>query len=279
MPFGLCRSVVIATLVLAPAAGIAFAEQPLAPVPMHPEINAHAITTLLHKAKAGERPNLSGKFLVYLDLSELNFKGANLARSDFYGTDFTDANLSGVDLSHTRLDRAVLIRTNLSGANLTGATIYRPTIYSDLSTKTSDAPHFSGANLTNVHVQAELSGADFRGADLTNADFFPLERRPGEGTMSTTYTNILKYCDFAGARLHGARMQRTVMWFAKFTGADLTGADFTDADLSSADFAGADISGAVFTRANLEGARFVGAKGFEEAIGLDQSINLDRAFR
>jgi uncharacterized protein YjbI with pentapeptide repeats len=279
MSLGLRHAVVIATLASVAAAGVVSAEQPLGPVSMHAELNAHAITTLLHKAKAGEHPDLSGKFLVYLDLTDLDFKGANLAGSDFYGTDFTGANLSGVDLSRTRLDRSVLIRANLSGANLTGATIYRPTIYSDLSNKTSDAPRFSGANLTKVHVQAELSGSDFRGADLTEADFFPLEGRPGEGTMTTTYKNILKYCDFSGARLHGAHMQRAVMWFAKFTGADLTGADFTDADLSRADFRGADISGAIFTRANLEGASFAGAKGFEEAIGLDQSINLERPLR
>jgi uncharacterized protein YjbI with pentapeptide repeats len=279
MSLGLRHAVVIATLASVAAAGVVSAEQPLGPVSMHAELNAHAITTLLHKAKAGEHPDLSGKFLVYLDLTDLDFKGANLAGSDFYGTDFTGANLSGVDLSRTRLDRSVLIRANLSGANLTGATIYRPTIYSDLSNKTSDAPRFSGANLTKVHVQAELSGSDFRGADLTEADFFPLEGRPGEGTMTTTYKNILKYCDFSGARLHGAHMQRAVMWFAKFIGADLTGADFTDADLSRADFRGADISGAIFTRANLEGASFAGAKGFEEAIGLDQSINLERPLR
>jgi uncharacterized protein YjbI with pentapeptide repeats len=279
MSLGLRHAVVIATLASVAAAGVVSAEQPLGPVSMHAELNAHAITTLLHKAKAGEHPDLSGKFLVYLDLTDLDFKGANLAGSDFYGTDFTGANLSGVDLSRTRLDRSVLIRANLSGANLTGATIYRPTIYSDLSNKTSDAPRFSGANLTKVHVQAELSGSDFRGADLTEADFFPLEGRPGEGTMTTTYKNILKYCDFSGARLHGAHMQRAVMWFAKFIGADLTGADFTDADLSRADFRGADISGAIFTRANLEGASFAGAKGFEEAKGLDQSINLERPLR
>lgn len=257
----------------------ASAEPAIGPVPMHAEVTAHTITAMLHKAKPGERPDLSGKFLVYLDLTELDFKGANLARSDFYGTDFTDANLSGVDLSHTRLDRSVLIRSNLSGANLTGATILRPTIYSDLSNKTSDAPRFSGANLNKVRVQAELSGSDFRGADLTEANFAPFEWRSGEGTLATAYRNILKYCDFSGARLHGAHMQRSVMWFAKFTGADLTGADFTEADLSRADFAGADVSGANFSKTNLDGVSFIGVKGLHEAIGLDQSINLDRATR
>ena len=210
-------------------------------------------------SEAGRTADLSGKFLVYLDLSELNFKGANLAHSDFYGTDFTGANLKGADLSHTRLDRSVLMRADLSGANLTGATILRPTIYADLSNNTLDAPRFAGANLTGVHVQAELSGSDFRGADLSNANFYPLEGRPGEGTLATAYRNILKYTDFSGARLHDTNMERAVLWFAKFTGADLKGANFTDADLSRADFAGADISGADFTRADLDGANFVGA--------------------
>jgi len=209
--------------------GAALADQPLGPVSMVAEINAHAITSMLHQSKPGERPDLSGKFLVYLDLSELDFKGAILARSDFYGTDFTGANLSGADLSQTRLDRSVLIRANLSGANLTGATILRPTIYSDMSNQTSDAPRFSGANLTRIHVQAELSGSDFRGADLADADFYPLEGRPGQGTLVTLSRNVLKYCDFSGARLHNANMQRTVPWFAIFTGADLSGANFTDA--------------------------------------------------
>lgn len=258
---------------------VALADQPLAPVPMVAEINARTITSMLHQSKPGERPDLSGKFLAYLDLSELDFKGAILARSDLYGTDFTGANLSGADLSHTRLDRSVLIRANLAGANLTGATILRPTIYSDMSNKTSDAPRFSGANLTRIHVQAELSGSDFRGADLTDADFYPLEGRPGQGTLMTLSKNVLKYCDFSGARLHNADMQRTVLWFSKFTGADLRGVKFMDADLSRVDFAGADLSGVDFTRADLDGVNFVGAKGLAEAKGLDQAVNLDRALR
>lgn len=279
MTFGLRQAFVIVVLAGMVIAASASADQPFGPVSTHAEVSAQAVTALLHNSEFGKRPDLSGKFLVYLDLAELDFKGANLARSDFYGTDFTDANLSGVDLSHTRLDRSVLIRANLAGANLTGATILRPTIYSDLSNKTSDAPRFSGANLSNVRVQAELSGSDFRGADLTESNFAPFERRAGEGTLATTYRNILKYCDFSGARLRGAHMQRTLLWFAKFTGADLTGADFTDADLSRAEFAGADVSGAIFTGANFDGASFAGVRNLDQAIGLDQAINFNHPTR
>jgi uncharacterized protein YjbI with pentapeptide repeats len=257
----------------------ALADQPIGPVSMNADMSAKAVTTLVFQAKPGVRPDLSGKFLVYLDLSGLNFKGANLAHSDFYGTDFTGAILKGADLSHTRLDRSVLMRADLSGADLTGATILRPTIYADLSNNTLDAPRFTGANLTDVHVQAELSGSDFRGANLTHANFYPLEGRPGEGTLATAYRNILKYCDFSGAQLDNADMERAVLWFAKFNGADLKGTNFTDADLSRADFSGANIAGADFTRADLDGANFVGAIGVGDAKGLDQAVNLDRALR
>ena len=88
----------------------AFAEQPFGPVSENADMSARAVTTLLFQAKPGVRPDLSGKFLVYLDLAELNFKAANLSYSDFYGTDFTGANLKGADLSHTRLDRSVTER-------------------------------------------------------------------------------------------------------------------------------------------------------------------------
>src|ERR1700761_4214136 len=73
----------------------AFADQPLGPVPNTSDMSAKAVTTLLFQAKPGVRPDLSGKLLVYLDLAALNFKGANLAHSDFYGADFTGANLQG----------------------------------------------------------------------------------------------------------------------------------------------------------------------------------------
>lgn len=251
----------------------------LGPVSMQAEVSAAEITRALFQSRPSERVDFSGKHLAYLDLSTLNFKGANLARSDFYGTDFTAANLSGVNLTNTRLDRAVLIRANLSGADLTGATILRPTIFNDLSNDLADAPQFSGATLKRIKVQADLSGASFRGADLTEADFSPLEARPGQGTLVTLSKNVLKSCDFSGARLRDVKFNRAVLWFARFTGADLRGADFSDADLTNVDFSGADLSGARFTGADLDGATLKGAFGLDTVVGLDTAKNIDRARR
>lgn len=260
-------------------AGAAFAEEATENVSPEADFTAREITRALFMARPGQQLDYTGSDLTYLDLSGLNFKQASLRQSDLYGTDFTGANLKGADLSHSRLDRAVLIKTDMSGANLTGATIFRPTVYSDLSHSLSDAPRFAGANLTGVRVQAELSGADFRGANLTDADFTPLENRPGQGTLVTLASNVLKSCDFSGATLKGAKLPRSIMWFARLTGADLRGADLTEADLSRADLSGADLTGATVSGTDFDGANLAGVRGLESAIGLQQARNLDKAVR
>lgn len=270
------RALFAAVFVL--SAAIAHAED-LGPVSPDADFTAQQVTTILFKVRPGERADFAGRDLTYLDLSDLDFKGAMLARSDFYGADFTASNLSGADLTRTRLDRAVLIRANLSGANLTDATIYRPTIYSDEKSTLTDAPKFAGANLTRISVQADLSGADFRGADLTDANFSPLEARPGKGTLTTQPSNILRSCDFSGARLGNADMTRAKLTFSRFTGADVRGVKFNGADLTKVDFAGADLSGADFTGADLYDANFAGAHGLETAIGFATAVNADKAKR
>lgn len=261
------------------SAGPAVAEEQTENVSPDADFTAREITLALFKAKPGEKLDYAGRDLTYLDLSGLDFKQASMSRADLYGVDFTDASLKGADLSHTRLDRAVLIRADLSGANLAGATIYRPTVYTDMSSNLGDAPKFAGANLTGIRVQAELSGSDFRGADLSYADFTPLEDRPGQGTLVTLARNVLKSCDFSGATLRGAKLPRTVLWFARLTGADLTGANLRESDLSRADLAGADLTGADVTGADFDGANLAGVKGLDHAKGLEFAKNLDKAIR
>lgn len=243
------------------------------------DFTVREITEQLFKAKPGERLDYAGRDLTYLDLSGLDFKQAKLPRTDLYGTDFTGANLKGTDVSNARLDRAVLIRADLSGANLQGSTIFRPTVYSDMHNSSADAPKFAGANMRSVRVQADLSGSDFRGADLTDADFSPLEGRPGQGTLVTLARNVLKSCNFSGAILRGADMTRSILMFSSLVGADLRGAKLVEADLSKVDFSGADLTDADLTGADLDGANLVGAKGLASVTGLDRAHNLDKAIR
>jgi len=269
LPLGLACAVVL-------SAGVAAAEENVHP---DADFTAREITQQLFKAKPGETLDYAGRDLTYLDLSGLDFKQARLSHTDLYGVDFTGSNLKGADLSYARLDRAVLIRADMSGANLRGTTIFRPTVYSDMQNSYADAPRFAGANLSGIRVQADLSGADFRGADLSYGDFSPLEGRPGQGTLVTLARNVLRSCDFSGASLRHANLTRAVLTFSSLVGADLTGANLTEADLSKVDFSGADLTGAEVTGADFDGARLSGVRGFDTVKGLETVLNLDKAFR
>jgi uncharacterized protein YjbI with pentapeptide repeats len=268
-------------LILAAALALGFGAiaEETEPVSPDADFTVREITSALFKAKPGDTIDYSNHDLTYLDLAGLDFKGARLSHSDLYGTDLTGANLKGADLSHTRLDRSVLIRADLSGANLTGATIFRPTVYTDLSSDLADAPRFAGANLTGIRVMANLSGADFRGADLTGADLHPLESRAGQGTITTLAKNVLKSCDFSGATMKGANLNRAVLTFSRFVGTDLRDADLSETDLSKADLTGADLTGTDLTKADLYGANLTGVKGLDTVKGLSTAVNFDKTIR
>lgn len=270
------RSLVLAAALMFSLGVVAEETEPVSP---EADFTVRDIAAALFKAKPGEPLDYSNHDLTYLDLSGLNFKGAKLAKSNLYGADFTGANLRGTDMSGTRLDRAVLIRADFSGANLYGASILRPTIYTDLTENIADAPRFAGANLTGIRVMANMSGADFHGADLTNANFTPREARPGQGTITTLAKNMLKSTDFTKAIARGANFDRAVLTFARFAGADLTGAKLTGADLSRADFTGADLTDADFTGADLDGATLLGVKGLDTVKGLSTALNFDKTIR
>lgn len=266
-------------LVAAAALGFGAIAEETGPVSPEADFSVRDIAAALFKAKPGETPDYSNHDLTYLDLSGLNFKGSKLAKSDLYGVDFTGANLRGSDLSGTRLDRATLIRADFSGANLSHASILRPTIYTDLNENIADAPRFAGANLSGVRVMAKMSGADFHGADLSEANFSPREGRPGQGTITTETRNVLKSCDFTKAIMRGANFKHAVMTFARFNGADLTGANLADTDLSRADFTGADLTDANLTGADLDGATLLGVKGLDTVKGLSTALNFDKTIR
>lgn len=197
----------------------------------------------------------------------LGFQKAIFTGADLYGADLSGSNLSGSDLSDTRLDRSSIIGTDFSKADLSDSTLLRPTTFSNVQFNRKEVANFTGAKLVRTRFFARLDGASFRNADLTEADFSPLES--GANTISTVPHNQLSGVDFSNAIMRKANLQQGVLDFAIFRDAGLQDADFRAADLRNADFSGADLTGANFTGANLEGARFEGAKGLRLAKGLD----------
>jgi uncharacterized protein YjbI with pentapeptide repeats len=151
------------------------------------ELTRRELVLALASVPAGPCP--PGQHLVRLagvDLNGLDLRGLNLAHADLAG-----ANLRGCDLSDARLTGC-----DFAGADLTGAT---------LRGVFAEAASFAGATLVAVDFRhserdlffgTSLAGADFRGADLSDA--------------------ILAGADLCGADLRDALLERV-----DFTGARL----------------------------------------------------------
>lgn len=219
--------------------------------------------------------DLSGLDLSFLDFSDLDFKGASLAGTDLYGSDFSNADLSHVNLSGARLDRTVIIGTDFTAANLSNASLLRPAAFSSFEIKPEEAPIFVGANLTGAHLFGRFSGVDWSGANLAfvrlGAD------RSAQLMLRTLSRTELVNCNFSGANLAGAELAGANLTFADLTQADLSAAVLTGADLSRADLTGAKLAGADLTGADLDGTILRGVKGLQQAVGLDQARNRERA--
>ncbi len=98
----LLASLFVILLVVGPARGL-----------MAAEMTAAEVKEILANATVDAPADLSGRLLSGLDLSGVDFKGANLNGAVLKG-----ANLAGADLSNTNLDLAIMRGANLAGARL-----------------------------------------------------------------------------------------------------------------------------------------------------------------
>lgn len=267
------RRLILLSAAFASVASVAFA----VPEPgLAGEMTAREITEMFFKADGRGTIDLSKKDLTFLDLSDINFKGATLEGSDLHGAVLTDSNLQGANLKGTRLNLATLTRTNFTEANLEGASLLRAAFTASPDPRPRDTPVFVRANLKGARIHSRLDYTDFTGADLTGAQFGPEDPK---NELLLTARTVLTGANFTGAKMSGASVPNSLLRFARFAGADLTGADFTGTDLARADLTGADVSGANFTRTNLYGTVLTGVIGLDTAKGLDQAIDYDKATR
>jgi uncharacterized protein YjbI with pentapeptide repeats len=107
----------------------------------------------------------------------------------------------------------------------------------------------AGLDLRGMELAGDLSGIDFRKADLGGWDPEEEDETYGPGGVPD-----LQYTDFSGANLTGAN----------FSGQDLSGLLFVGAVLQGANLSRC-ILDADFTGADLTGANLRGASGFDEA--------------
>ena len=144
------------------------------------------------KNSSREKPAyLWGKNLTNLDLSNVDFKGANLSASWMNNTNF-----SGADLSGTNLDIAFMYKANLKGAKLDNASMF--------STQMLGAD-LSMASLQGAKVAADLYRANLRGANFKNAKMGADMKNQSMGIMALK----AKKAFFDNADLSGADLSRT----------------------------------------------------------------------
>lgn len=234
---------------------------------------ANLSKTMLHKVKLNgaslERANL-----MYADLSGSNFTNASLRKSDLrvagfekaklinadltqadiYKTNFSEANLNGANFRETKIvsskfKRASLCAANLSNlyidnaemylADLRGANLSKSRItYSDFN-----LANFNGANLTKTKFSSDvdLEGADFIGADLSNAEIKNVDLTDANFASSNLY-----YTNFKNSNLTDTFFLETDLSYTNLKNVNLTRAKFKKANLYYTDLTGANLSDAVF---------------------------------
>ena len=219
-------------------------------------------------------------FLPGSDLSKCDLSGMDMRGLELVGADLSFAVLANVDMTRADLTGAKLIEANLTGANLERAVLIGATISgasveranfsnADLRlTDISDIRSFNGATLikTVFPEGAELKGATFVAADLTQASLSGADLERSDFTMAILYRadlsqTVLVEATFRSANLEGTRLDGANLQRAHLVGTDLSKIyfeskpDFSEADLENANLNGAGLDGVDFSGANLEEVR------------------------
>jgi uncharacterized protein YjbI with pentapeptide repeats len=179
-----------------------------------------------------------------LDFSGHKFEGvltANLHDLDFSGADISDAEFRSADLS----------RTNLSGVRGWGA---------DFQGATLNESIFTEALLMRADLRgAVIQRTDFSRADMSEANFRtargPYARFCGAEISKCDFSlSGLINADFTNSDAHGADFSVASLTNANLTGARLTSAIFNESYLTDTDFTNAEVGMTLFCRVNLSNA-------------------------
>jgi len=160
-------------------------------------------------------------------LNECDLSGLTLTGLDFSHADFSGSSFHGTNLRDCRFECATVFGCDFRQADL------------------REGVHVQRGRSGEFHVlhpedkPTAVSGADFSGANLTNASL------SGVIAIKT---------DFSDAIMRGCKLVRAHVRGANFSNCDLEGADFSQADTRDACFRGAVTAGANFAYANLAGA-------------------------
>ena len=151
---------------------------------------------------------LNGANLEGAILRRANLEGAILMDANLQHADLIDANLQGADLIHTKLQGAKLGRANLQEAILEEASLQGADLrFAELQGAYLIDANLQGATLFQAKLQgAKLQGATLQGAELSNAIFeAPIEIEKGTPTDEWAAADLtgadLRHSDLSDAQL------------------------------------------------------------------------------
>lgn len=219
-------------------------------------------STKMHETCLGGA-NLTSAKVIDADLTEGILSKSNLSHTDFSGStldrvEMMEATFNNTNLSNTNLTEAIFLETDFSGANfsgadLTGTNFIKPKL---------DGVNFSGAKAESVNfIEASCEKAVFKDADFTNARF------PQNAN--------LKGADFRGAILDNANLMEADLTKATFVKASLNSANLMKANLNHADLTGITANKANFMKADLSDAKMVGANLMESNLKSARLVRTD----
>jgi uncharacterized protein YjbI with pentapeptide repeats len=200
-------------------------------------IRARTLSILRRLGEDRERKGNVVRFLIdaelmsKLNLSDADFRNADLKNTNLENTDFRGADLENVDLRDADLRGAKLENANLENADLRGADLENV----DLRNANLKSTNLVGAKL----LKANLKGAKLENADISNAR--------------------LENANMRNAKLENAKMRNAKLENAILSNADMKGVNLANANLLNADLANANLLNANLANANLAGADLRGA--------------------
>ena len=190
-------------------------------------------------------------------------EGANLEHATLADCVLMHAKADGSRWAHAAWQRTVALGSSFAGSDWREATLSRSVLMECRLTDSS----WSGADLSRVQGGG---GADWSRADLQRVRAEQSSWRGANLTDTNLAEGQFRECDFSGARLHHAVLERTLFYRSLFMAGELTGchaeaadfyqamcrrADFSQADLREANFVQAECAEARFDHARLDGVR------------------------
>lgn len=231
-------------------------------------IRARTLSILRRLGEDRERKGNVVRFLIdaelmsKLNLSDADFRNADMAGINLENTDLRGADLENADLSDSDLRGAKLEKANLLNANLGGAKLENV----DLRDANLNSTNLVGAKLLNANLRStRLENANLSNARLENANM-----RTARLENANLSNARLENASLVNADLRGAKLEKTNLLNTDLTDARLENANLLNANLAGADLRGADLRGVV----NLSAVQLEAANNETEAVYDERSRQL-----